>query len=607
MSFVVGVNVPDTFQRRVAATPNKTAIMRKREGAWKHVTWREYGDRVFEIARALKSLGLRKGDRVALLSQTRPEWTYLDQAILSLGGITVPVYPSVTGEEVGYILRDSGARFVFCDDASQVDKTLPFKAGLPDLERVFSIERTGREGVVGLDEFLASSEFSAQQTAVERQAWRADAATLRESDLASIVYTSGTSGVPKGACITHGNFLAVMANAAAAMSVSDEDLTLLFLPVAHILGRIEQMITLSAGWTNAYCESLATLMDNLAEMRPTVLISVPRIYEKVYQGLQKKAQSGGWVERQAVQLAFRVASEMGEARRTGRTPSIATRLEHVAADKLVFAPLRARFGGRMRFAISGGAPLSREIADFFAASGMNILEGYGLTETTGPVAFNTIAAVKPGTVGRPWPGSEVKIAADGEILLRGPSVFAGYFNNPEGTREALQVGWFATGDVGDIDADGFIRITDRKKDLLITAGGKNVAPQKIEGLLRQDPIISNALVVGDRRNYLVSLITLAPDELRRVVSVQGWSDLKGVEAAATDTRLQGYLKVRIQRVNAGLAPYETIKRFRILPRDFSMEAGELTPSLKVKRKFCSQKYAKIIDEMYDPAREGKTP
>jgi long-chain acyl-CoA synthetase len=332
---------------------------------------------------------------------------------------------------------------------------------------------------------------------------------------------------------------------------------------------------------------------------------VPRIYEKVYQGIQKKVQAGSFAERHALKLALEASRLRGAAVGQGRKPSLLARAELAVAERLVFRSLRERFGGRLRFAISGGAPLPREIAEFFEAAGLKLLEGYGLTETTGPIAFNTVRGNKPGTVGRVWPGSEARVAEDGEFLVRGPSVFSGYHENPEGTAEALKDGWFATGDVGEIDVDGYLRITDRKKDLIVTAGGKNVAPQKIEGLLRGDPLISNALVVGDRRNYLAALITLTPDETKRVAVAQGWEDAKSVEKAATDLRFRNYLKDRIQRVNAGLAPYETVKRFKILPRDFTIEAGELTPSLKVKRKFCVQKYAKLIDEIYDPAGEGR--
>lgn len=608
MAYVVGENIAETFHKRVQATPDKTALMRKREGAWRQVTWRDYGERVFEIAWALKSAGLRAGERVAILSQTRPEWAFLDQAILSLGGVTVPVYPSLTADEVAYILRDSNARFVFAENASQVDKLSPLLAGLPTLERVYSIERTGRDGIAGLDEFTAAAPtIPGEKAEAERAAWREGAGTIRRKDLASIVYTSGTSGVPKGARLTHGNFLSIMTSAASTMEVGEDDLTLLFLPLAHILGRIEMMIALSAGWTNAYAESLNALMDNLGEVRPTVLICVPRIYEKVFQGLQRKERGGSWAERQAMNLAFRAARDLAAARRRKRGPGLGTRAELAAAERLVFKPLREKFGGRLRFAISGGAPLASEISDFFLAADLHMLEGYGLTETTGPIAFNTVRANRPGSVGRPYPGAEARIAVDGEIMIKGPSVFVGYENNPESTSEALSYdGWFATGDVGTIDEDGFIRITDRKKDLIITAGGKNVAPQKLESLLKQDALISQALVVGDRRNYLAVLLTLAPDELRRLASARGWADLKGVEAAASDERVRKVLKDVIAKLNMSLAPYESIKRFRILPRDFSMEAGELTPSLKVKRKFCNQKYAKVIDEIYDPNGEGRT-
>ena len=584
MPYVTGSTISEIFHKRIAATPVKTAYQHKVRGQWKPVAWADYGRRVRSIAHQLLEMGLRPGDRVAILSQTRPEWALADLATITSGAITVPVYPSLTGEEIRYILNDCGARFCVFENASQVEKLRPYFGSLTGLEHKLLIE--GNE--------FPALDLNRGPEAAWADEWKARGLAAKPSDLASIVYTSGTSGQPKGACLTHANFVAVMTDTARFVGVTEDDVTLLFLPVAHVLGRIEQMITLGAGWVNSYGGGLVGLLDDLLEVRPTVFVSVPRIYEKIYSSVLKKRESGSFSERAMLGWALEVARKWGES--GGRASPLLSGQKKVV-DRLVFEKVRERFGGRLRFAITGGAPISRDIADFFSAAGVLVLEGYGLTETTGPIFVNPANGARNGTVGRACPGAEAKIDEDGEILLRGPTVFTGYLNLDADTSASLTPdGWFRTGDVGSLSSDGYLKITDRKKDLLITAGGKNIAPQKIENLLTQDTLISQAIVVGDRMNYLSVLVALAPDELKRLARDHGWVGSKDL---TQDPRIQQLVKQKIQSLNSKLAPFETLKKFRVLPRELSLEAGELTPSLKIKRKHCVQKYASLIAEMYD--------
>ncbi len=598
MPLVRGRSVPEILLNRVAATPDKTALMRKRDGLWRHVSFRDYETQVHAIARALSAAGCAAGDRVAILAQTRPEWAFIDVAAMSLGAVTVPLYPTLTADDVHAILENAGASFVFAENRAQAEKVLAARAEGKG-PRLVTLEPSGIDDVPSLEDFVARARDSAPALEV----WREGVRRLEPASLASIVYTSGTSGRPKGAELTHANFLAVMTDTAEWMGVNEDDVTLIFLPVAHVVGRIEQLITLSAGWVNAYAESLNALLDNLEEVRPTILMSVPRIYEKIFASFRKKAVSGKAVERAALREAFDVAPRWVAALESGRPPGVVLRGRHAIIDRLVFSELRKRLGGRLRFAISGGAPLPREIAELFFAAGVPLLEGYGLTETTGPIFVNTLRAWRLGTVGQAAPGTRVKMAEDGEILLAGPAVFRGYHRDPEATREALVEGYFATGDVGRMDGDAFLKITDRKKDILVTAGGKNVAPQKLENLLRADGLFSHALVVGDGRPYIGALLTLQADEARRVATRLG-IPFAGLEALVGSAPFEREARRRIAVINAKLAPFESIKRFRLLSRDFSVEGGELTPSLKVRRKHCVQKYGSLIDDMY--GAEGVT-
>jgi long-chain acyl-CoA synthetase len=588
------------FWSRVERSAGAPAQQFKQGGVWHTRTWREVGDTVRELALGLIALGRGKGDTVALLSASRPEWVQADFAIFSAGCITVPVYPSYPPDLVAYVIHDSGARTVFVEDAAQLAKVLESRDQLPQLEHIIvmggyeapqppksvmtweTLRRTGRE-----------------HAEVHKSTLAERVTSTGPADVASIVYTSGTTGPPKGVVQTHGNHIAALAASKMATPVEEGWVHLLFLPLAHSFARLESFLGVAHGLTTAFAENLDKLRDNLPETRPHFICSVPRVFEKVYAGVLANAQSGSAVKRRIFDWAVAVGRDVSRHQQRGQPVPAGLELKRKIAHKLVFSKLHARLGGRLQWAVSGGAPLSRDIAEFFHAAGILLLEGYGLTETCPALTFNRPDRYKFGSVGQALSGVELKIAPDGEILARGPNIATrGYFKQPEATREVFEPdGWFHTGDIGRLDEDGFLFITDRKKDLIVTAGGMNIAPQNIENLLKADPFISQVMVHGDRRPYPVALITLNPDELGKFAREQG--------VLTTDaTALVRHPKV-IERVartveekNTNLQSYAKIKKFSILPGDFTLDGGELTPTLKVKRKVVSDKYKKELEGLY---------
>ena len=603
MSIIIGQSISDTFHKRVATTPHKTAIIRKKSGTWVNLTWNDVDAKVFEIAIALIQQGVKRGDHVAILSQTRPEWTFLDYAIMSLGAVTVPVYAAVTADDVFQILKDSGASGIFVEDAIQLEKVRSLETRLKDLKFVVCIEGSQQQSTTAatLETWVGRSletEIKQKNRETLVSEWRALANAIQPNDLATLVYTSGTLGVPKGVELSHQNFLAILGDLSKTIQLTDRDVTLFFLPAAHIMGRIEPMMGVAVGLTNAYAESVNALIDNLIDIRPTILVSVPRIYEKLYTSIMNRVSSEWTVHRQGFKLALETGRAYSRLLQDGKKPDPLLSLQYAAADRLFFKPIREKLGGRLRFAISGGATLSRNIDEFFHACGVLVLEGYGLTECTGPACLNRPHDFRFGTVGKPLPSCEVTIASDGEVLVRGPMVTKTYHQLSDETRSAFEGGWFHTGDIGEIDADGFVRITDRKKDIIVTSGGKNISPQKIENLVKADPLFSNVMVVGEARPYLAALMTLNSNEARRLCEEKGLA-FENVATAIENEAFFRVLREKIDAVNAQLPSFETVKRFRILPREFSLDAGELTPSLKIRRRFCSEKYADLIDAMYN--------
>ncbi len=553
-----------------------------------------------EVALGLLALGRGKGDAVALLSGSRAEWVQADFSIFSAGCVTVPVYPSYPPDLIAYIVNDSGARTIIVEDPAQLAKVLQAREKTPNLEHIVVISgydaphppktvmtwemlrRLGRE-----------SADAHRSTLAER------VASTRPTDLATIVYTSGTTGPPKGVMQTHGNHVAAVSASKQATPVEEGWVHLLFLPLAHSFARLESFLGVAHGLTTAFAENLDKVGENLRETRPHFICSVPRVFEKVYGKILAGVESGSPAKKKIFNWAVSVGRDVSRHQQRGQPVPTTLELKRKIAHKLVFSKLHAALGGRLQWAVSGGAPLSRDIAEFFHAAGILLLEGYGLTETCPVLTFNRPDRFKFGSVGQTLPGVQLQIAADGEILARGPNIATlGYFKQPEATQEVFDAdGWFHTGDVGTLDGDGFLFITDRKKDLIVTAGGMNIAPQNIENLLKADPFISQVMIYGDRRPYPVALITVNSDELSKFAREQG---ILTSEAAAIVKHPKVVERVgrTVEEKNTQLQSYARIKRFTVLPTDFTLDGGELTPTLKVKRKVVSQKYQDAIEELY---------
>ncbi|MBI4241079.1 MAG: long-chain fatty acid--CoA ligase [Candidatus Rokubacteria bacterium] len=585
------------FWNRVEKGGDRPAQMLKRDGQWHTLTWAQVGEMVRELALGFLALGRKRGEAVALLSASRAEWVQADFAILSAGCVTIPIYPSYTPEQIAYIVNDSEARTLIVEDPLQLAKALEVRGKMEGLEQLVAIQ--GYEGqepsVLTWEELRRLGRENAEKL---KSALAERVASIRPEDTATIVYTSGTTGPPKGVVQTHGNHMAMMRAIAQTGTITPADMDLLFLPLAHSYARCEAYFTIDHGCTTAFAENLDKVGENLRETRPTFLCSVPRVFEKVYARILAGVEAGSPVKKKIFYWALGVGRQVSQLQQARKPIPGGLAFKHRLAHKLVFHKLHMALGGRLRFAVSGGAPLSKEIAEFFHAAGILIVEGYGLTETCPSISVNRLDRYKFGTVGIPYPGVDVRIAPDGEILVRGPNIAKGYFKKPDATAEAWdRDGWFHTGDIGRIDDEGFLHITDRKKDLIVTAGGMNIAPQNIENLLKTDPFISQAMVYGDRRPYPVALITVNPEEVAKFAKEQG--------ILVTDyAQLTKHPKVvervgrTIEEKNADLQSYAKIKKFTVLPADFSQDAGELTPTLKVKRKVVAEKYKDALESLY---------
>ena len=590
-------NLIQVFEQTSSARKDKTCFRFVVDGEWTTMTWGQARERMIRIAGGLKKLGIHKGDRVAIIAKTRVEWTLTDLAIMAAGGVTVPIYESNIPEQVEFILSDSGAKIAFVENAYQLKKFDMFEAEPEALKQIilFDLEdgpSTKGEGIYSLDELEILG--SAGGEAV----YRHSAEALKLSDEASFVYTSGTTGNPKGAILTHGNFLAEMKGADGVFVFEEHFESLLFLPLAHIFARVVQFFQIYHGFIQCYAESIDKILDNIATVKPHFMGSVPRIFEKIHAKFLQGVESSSPAKKKIAAWALAVGRERSRLVLNAKFVPLALQAKYKIAKILVFNKLHQKLGGRIQYFISGGAPLGKEVAEFFFACGIVILEGYGLTETTAAVTVNSFGAIKLGCVGKPIPGSEFKIAQDGEILVRGKMVFNGYYKNPEATREVIdEDGWFHTGDIGEFDAEGFLRITDRKKDIIVTAGGKNIAPQNIENIMKTDPFISQFVVHGDKRKFLSALVTLEKSEIEKYAIDHKIPYGDYAELIANE-KIFSLIKTRIEERNKNLAKYETIKRFAILKEDFSVESGELTPTLKIKRKVVNQRYANILDGFY---------
>lgn len=588
---------PDTlaglFRARCRASAERPAMRWKGSGGWEELNWRGYGERVRDVALGLHTLGLRRGERVAILSETRPEWHFVDVAALCCGAASVGIYHTNTPPQVAYILDNSQARFLACENESQLAKAQTALASRSRRPGLILFEGRGGEGVLSLDEVAARGrEAARREPALFDQLVDAGSA----GEVATIIYTSGTTGPPKGAMLTHGNLLRVMESGNQIIGACEQDLMLHFLPLAHAGGRVGgHYLHIFAGYTVAFAE-INRLRDYLQEVRATFFYTVPRLWEKFHAAIHERAADASPLRRALLGWAFGVAHAWAQADLSRRHPGLWLRLQHALAERLVFRTLRERLGfGAARAFMSGAAPLAAEIISFFLGIGIRIQEVYGMTETSGIVSINPRHRLKVGSVGVPIPGTEVRIAPDGEICVRGPHVLAGYLGNQAATAETLADGWLHTGDVGTLDEEGYLTITDRKKDILITAGGKNISPQNIENALKRYPLISQAVVIGDRRPYLTALLTLEPEAAAAEAARLG---VPPETPFASDPRFRNRIQEIIDEVNRELARVETIKKFTILSRDFSLEADEITPTLKVRRKVVVERYRDVIEAMY---------
>ncbi len=582
------------FEDSIQHYGSKPALASKpKGGTYEDISYTTLGESVDAFSRGLNALGVEKDDRVAILSENRPEWAITDFGSLKTGAVTVPMFSTLTAAQVGYILNDSGAKVICVSTEKQLEKCLSIRDKIPTLEQIIIFDSIEGETPEGVTEFEAVCKPTGEDPDN----------TTSEDDIATIIYTSGTTGNPKGVMLTHANFISNVQVCKSLIDVSETDVLLSFLPLSHVFERLGgHYVPLFSGAKIAYAESTFTVAQNMQEVAPTVMLSVPRLYETMHDRILRAVQEGSSLKQKIFHWGVSVGSSVSSAIQQGKKPSAILRLQQNIADKLVFAKLKAATGGRLRFFVSGGAALPQAIAEFFHAAGILILEGYGLTETSPVISMNYPEKWKFGTVGAPVPGVEVRIAEDGEILTRGPHVMKGYFNNEAATAEVIdEEGWFHTGDIGLIDADGFVKITDRKKNIIVLSNGKNVAPQPIESELVQSPFISQIMLVGNERKNLAALIVPNFDALKAWASdsdTGGDIDTADLSAMLQAREVQQHIQGEIRSRLTDFADFEQVRRFVLLEKEFSQEADEMTPTLKLKRNVIIERYSDEIEQMY---------
>ena len=586
--------IAEMFIQCVEQFADNPAFFDKIDGEWQKKTYREAGDIVENLASGLASLGVQKGDKIAIISTNSSRWAFADYAITGLGAVTVTVYPTLTTPHMKYIFDDSETHYAFVGNKEQLDKTksliqecehmkgyVLMDDSDDDTDKVFGFSSLIERGKA----YKESSDFD----------FKAIASTINPDDLLTLIYTSGTTGNPKGAMLSHNNLIANIKSGKKSIHIDESDVFLSFLPLSHVFERmVGHFSGLTSGGRVYYAESIDTVADNMGEIKPTIMASVPRLYEKMYAKIIDKVSNDPPLRQKIFWWAISVGKEAMPNICKNSRPSGWLGFKFGLAEKLVFSKIKERVGGRLRFFVSGGAPLSQEIAEFFAAANIIILEGYGLTETSPEITNNRLEDVKFGTVGKPIDGVEVKIAEDGEIICRGENVMLGYYNNEAATREVIdENGWFHTGDIGEFDEDGFLRITDRKKNIIVTSGGKNIAPAPMEIALIASKYIEQVVVLGDRRNFVSALIVVAQETLSE------WANEQGIDGEIIqDERTDKLFENEVSKAMAGFAHYETVKKFKLVADEWSVESGELTPTLKVKRKVVEKKYADLIDSIY---------
>jgi long-chain acyl-CoA synthetase len=579
-------NLTDVITANAAEAPDHVVFSRRTGGSWQDVTSRQFLAEVTAAAKGLLAAGVQPGDRVGLMSKTRYEWTLADFAIWYAGAVTVPIYETSSTEQVQWILSDSGAVACFVETPDHEAAVAGVRGELPHLRHIWQFDRGDLEELARAGAEVSDADIEARRT------------TATPGDLATIIYTSGTTGRPKGCKLTHRNLLAETGNLAATAPevLTEQASTLLFIPLAHVFARVIQVVCVASRVRLGHTADVRNLLPDLATFRPTFILAVPRVFEKVFNTSSQKAQAEG--KGRIFDLAASTAIAYSQALDSGG-PGVALRLRHALFDRLVYGKLRAALGGRVSYAVSGGAPLGARLGHFYRGAGVRILEGYGLTETTAGATLNLPGALKIGTVGRPVAGTRVGISDEGEVLVAGDIVFAGYWHNEAATAEALTAdGWFHTGDIGELDDDGYLRITGRKKELIVTAGGKNVAPAVLEDRIRAHPLVSQCLVVGDGQPYVAALLTVDPEAFEPWKEQHGKPAGAGVADLVDDPDLVAVLQEAVDEGNKAVSRAEAIRRFRILPVDFTEEGGQLTPTLKLKRSVVLKEFAGEVDQLY---------
>lgn len=587
------------FFSRANKYSGKCALKSKYGGRYRDISWLEFEGKVKDLAFGLILLGLRPGEKVGLLSENRPEWAYSDLAVLSIGCADVPLYPTDVPNQMEYILSDSDSVMVIVSTAEQLDKILSIKERLPALRKIIVMDPPAQMTHADVVTFGSVLKSGSDNAAEARMDFQARLGAVGKNDLASIIYTSGTTGPAKGVRLTHDNFLSNCTSSLDLLPLGEEDLCLSFLPLSHVFERMASYyFTIFIGGAIAYAENNESVGRNLKEVRPTYACAVPRFYEKIYANIMDSISGSPEPAKKIFEKSAGIARRYANAKLNKLDCGPLLRCKYMLAKALIFSKIRAGVGGRIKFFISGGAPLSKELGEFFYSVGIFILEGYGLTETSPVVTVNTFKAFKFGSVGKPIRNTEVRIAPDGEILISGPGVMKGYYKKEAETKEAFDAeGWFRTGDIGYFDEEGFLSITDRKKDIIITAGGKNIAPQNIENLIKADSYIREVVLHGDRRPYLTALIEPNFDALKGLALRQGIPYIKA-EELARHPRVREFIASRIEERQKDLPNYEKIRNFTLLESKLTIEGGEITPTLKVKRKVVAEKYRDIFDGMY---------
>lgn len=599
------------FVDRVGKSSDAVAVRFKEgKGPYRSMTWAEFGTLVEELSFGLACLGLEKGETAAIIANTSHHWVAADLAILTAGGVSVPIYPTSSSKDAEHILNNSGAKIAFVHNEALLKKVLSVREQVEGLQKVVLMTSPWRgksladliasdripEGfVIGLEELQElgrTLKAEKPNLIVER------IAEIKFDDLATIIYTSGTTGTPKGVMLQNSNVLTVIKDLPSLIPINETDTYLSFLPLSHVFERVcGEFFWLQNGAGMAFAEGIEHVGKNIQEVEPTMMLVVPRVMDKIHQKVMSGIKGASPRAQKLIAWALEVGKEVMRDRAAGREQRVGLKAKHWLAEKLVFKKLRERIGGKLRYIIAGGAPATMEVMEFFNAIGINVMEGYGLTETAAPTNVNPLAKNKVGTVGPPLPLVEMKIADDGEILFRGPTIFKGYFKDEEKSKEVFTDGWFHTGDIGEVDKDGFLRITDRKKDLIVNAAGKNIAPQKIEGVLRTVPLVSQAIVFGDKRKTLVALLILEEQPAMEFAHEKGWQ-VETFEELANLPQLKKYLKAEIAERSYQLADYEQVRNIAVLPRELSVESGELTATMKIKRNVLAKEYKDLVNSLY---------